>query len=59
MEDGRQAALEALQHPSGSMARERAILQIRANEYKMRQSGDSTVADAFIEGASSIFDSQH
>lgn len=57
MRQGREAAEAAVKERPGTMARERAILQIRANEQKMRQRGDSADADAYVRGAQSVFDS--
>lgn len=54
---GREAALKALEMPSGSMQQEKAMLHIRAIEHKIRQAGDTLAADAYLRAAQAVLDS--
>lgn len=56
-EQGRADAAKAIEAAPGSMERERAILQIRANEQKIKESGDSAAAAAYIRAAEASLDS--
>lgn len=53
-ERGRQMAEEALAMPEGSMARQEAILDIRARETSLRLDGYPTAADALAAAADSV-----
>lgn len=56
-DQGRFAAMEVLKHKSGTMARERAILNIRATEEKILHTGDTAAARAYIGAAKEVLDS--
>ena len=51
---GRKVAEEALSYPAGSMARENAILSIRAKETELRMAGFEACADTFASVAGKI-----
>ncbi|MDE6854420.1 MAG: hypothetical protein K2J38_05125 [Muribaculaceae bacterium] len=53
---GRQAAQSVAGTPAGSMARESAILEIRARETDIRRSGFEAEADTFAAEAAKILD---
>lgn len=56
-EYGRADAEKAIQTDPGSMERERAILHIRANEQKIKETGDSAAAAAYAGAAEERLDS--
>lgn len=56
---GREAALQALKLPKGSMQQEKALLHMRATEHRIRLTGDSAAADAYIQAAKAVLDSAY
>lgn len=56
-EYGRADAEKAIQAEPGSMGRERAILHIRSNEQKIKETGDSAAAAAYARAAEERLDS--
>lgn len=57
VEHGRADADKAIEAKSDSQERERAILQIRANEQKIKETGDSAAAAAYVRAAEERLDS--
>lgn len=58
-ESGRRAAEAVAQTQPGSMAREKAILDIRAREYRIRTAGFDAAADAFATAAEEQLKADH
>lgn len=54
---GRIDADKAIEAQAGSKQRERALLQIRAREQKIKETGDSAAATAYIRAAEARLDS--
>lgn len=54
IERGRADAQRALRAPAGSMERQKALLDIRAREYRLRRGGDSHVADDYLNAATDL-----
>ena len=53
---GRRQAEAALTYPKESMAREKAIFEIRARETRLRDAGFEECADAYIEAAGAVLE---
>lgn len=54
---GREDAAKAAQAKPGTMQREKALLHIRATEYKLLQAADSATAAAYKQAAAAYLDS--